>query len=52
MVTDSALDQAEMPTSGMRPIISGIAKLPYSSSSFDVWDALDITDEDQTTVTM
>ncbi len=27
-------------------ISTGIAKLPYSSSSFDVWDALDITDED------
>lgn len=27
-------------------ISTGITKLPYSSSSFDVWDALDITDED------
>ncbi|OLQ75576.1 ribonuclease [Photobacterium proteolyticum] len=27
-------------------ISTGIKKLPYSSSSFDVWDALDITDED------
>lgn len=27
-------------------ISTGITQLPYSSSSFDVWDALDITDED------
>ncbi|MEH6534413.1 MAG: endonuclease [Photobacterium frigidiphilum] len=33
--------------SALNTIIStGIIKLPYSSSSFDVWDALDITDED------
>lgn len=45
---DSALDlSGDALKAALNQIIStGITKLPYSSSSFDVWDALDITDED------
>ncbi|MFA0567099.1 endonuclease [Vibrio kagoshimensis] len=45
---DSALDKSgdELKAALNSIISTGITKLPYSSSSFDVWDALDKTDED------
>lgn len=45
---DSALNKSgdELKSALNHIISTGITKLPYSSSSFDVWDALDITDED------
>ncbi len=45
---DSALNKTgdELKTALNRIVSTGITKLPYSSSQFDVWDALDVTDED------
>ncbi|MEZ8196338.1 endonuclease I family protein [Vibrio cortegadensis] len=45
---DSALDKTgdELKLALNNIISTGITKLPYSSSSFDVWDALMQTDED------
>ncbi|MGB1321793.1 MAG: endonuclease I family protein [Vibrio gallaecicus] len=45
---DSALDKTgDALKAALNNIVStGITKLPYSSSSFDVWDALAVTDED------
>ncbi len=45
---DSALNKTgdELKEALNNIISTGVTKLPYSSSSFDVWDALDVTDED------